>query len=245
MSLTGMGNLGGGMYGMFNNNLGDAGVAGAGQRYGTRDVQAERDLVKFGQQKKLQDDQLNQQAMLQRGSDTAANQRAQLSYNAGTLPALLQQDRFNAVFPGLMGQFNNQSERVGGSNAPLPEITVGPVYTPQQTQEQVNKGRATNDQQTQQTQLRTQQELAGKGFGATSPLLAALQSQQGMAGMQANSELERGIRFDTAKDNAQQLLSTQQARQGQWAQNEDADIRRRQVAGQQQNALLAALAGLI
>lgn len=242
---TGMGSLGNGLYGMFNNNLGDAGVAGAGQRYGTRDIQGERELANFGRQKKLQEDQNNQQAMLQRGADTAANQRAQVSANAATLPALLQQERFRSVFPFLQQQAGATFGQVGGTSQPLPNITVGGVYSPQQTQEQVNAARAGNDRSTASTQLQTQQKLAGKGFGATSPLLQALQSQQQMAGMQANSEAERGIRFDAAGANAKQQLASEQARQAQWAQNEDIDVRRKQTQQQGYNALLSALTGLV
>lgn len=242
---SGMGSLGSGMFGVFNNNLGDAGVAGAGQRYGSRDVQGERELANFGRQKKLQDDQIADGRQRQQATDAAANQRAQLSANASVLPAQLQQDRFKTLFPFLTNNFNQQEDRVGGQNAPLPNITVGGVYSPQQTQEQVNAARASNDRSTQQQQVATQQRLAGRGFGGNSPLLQALQAQQGMAGMQANSEAERGIRFDAATQNARQLLSSEQARQAQWAQNEDADIRRRQVATQQRSALLSALTGLV
>lgn len=200
--------------------------------------------AQFRNQKKLQDAQNQTELQKQAAADSAANQRAQISANASTLPALLQQERFNKVFPGLFNQTQSFNS-VGGTNAPLPEVTVGPVYTPQQTQEQVNAGRAQNDRATAQQQLQSQQQLAGKGFGATSPLLAGLQSQQAMAGMQANSELERGLRFDTAKDNAQHLLQSQTERQNQWTQNEDSDIRRRQVQQTGYNSLLQALAGII
>lgn len=240
----GFGNIGNGYFGQFGNNMG-GGVANAGQSYGTIDVQGNRDLANYGRQKSLQEQQNQNDLQKQAAADTAAGQRAQISANASTLPALLQQGRFQQVFPFLQQQAGAAFGTVGGQSQPLPNITVGGVYSPQQTQEQVNASRASNDRSTATAQKQTQQKLAGQGFGGNSPLLKALQSQQQMAGMQANSEAERGIRFDAAGANAKQQLASEQARQSQWAQNEDIDVRRKQTQQQGYNALLSALTGLV
>lgn len=236
------------------NNMGD-GLIGYGYNQGSptfaTGVNGVSDIGSMRQtyQRRLADDE----AARQRGFDAQQNQAnrsnqlsvAQTQAGAATLPAQLQQDRFRTIFPFLTSQYTDSNERVGGQNAPLPNITVGGVYSPDQIQQQVNAGRAANDRSTAQSQKGTQDKLLGRGFGTNSPLLQAIQTQQQMAGMQANSELERQLRFDTAGANARQQTSSESLRQQQWAQNEDADIRRRQVANQQSNVLLQALASLI
>ncbi|NJL70224.1 MAG: hypothetical protein HC888_00825 [Candidatus Competibacteraceae bacterium] len=161
-------------------------------------------------------------------------------------PEIFRQDRFNSLLPLLTGGNGASTfDRVGGDVAPLPEISVGPVWTQQQTNEQVNAGKAANTQGAQTQMQQQQRSAAAKGFGGNSPLLAALQNQTQTATQAANSDLERQIRFDTAEGNAQQLLRTQQARQGQWKDREESDIARRQLQESSRNSLLSVLAGLV
>jgi hypothetical protein len=238
----GVGNLGDGMFGVFDNS---GSPAGAG-RYAAVDQTALREQQRLSNQTQFARNTTQPFEREQNDRERANRlQQAQISANASIVPAQLQQDRFRTVFPFLSNNFNSSQERVGGANQPLPNITVGGVYSPQQTQEQVNAARSQNDRNVAQNQRQSQDQLAGRGFGSNSPLLQAIQAQQQMAGMQANSDQERQLRFDAATANARQQLDSETLRQNQWTQNEDADIRRRQVATSQANALLSALAGLV
>lgn len=152
--------------------------------------------------------------------------------------------RKSALLSQLQGQMAS-FQQVGGKAAPLPGITVGGVWSDPQVQQQANAMRARNDQgaATQQRDIQTQ--MAGRGFSSRSPLLAALQAQVGASNRAANSAGERELRWDAAQGNARHLLNTQVARQNQWAQAEDSDIRRRQLQMSGYNALLGALTGLV
>lgn len=215
------------------------GPAGFGSTGRIEALQGAQDYIGSAQRLRGQKDLLG----IEQGG---ANYRAQLAADAARYPAQLQQERFNQVFPllsGLLGGYN--FDRVGGQSGPSPEITVGPVWNQQQVQQQVNAARATNDAVTANQTRATEQEVAGRGFGSNSPLLAALRSGQQMAGMRTNAESERNIRLGAAETNAQQLLKTQQAREGQFATRMDEDIRRRQAALQGYSALLGTLGGLV
>ena len=172
---------------------------------------------------------------------------AGIGAQAAMLPAELQQQRFQSVFPWLQSQFgriSSQMARPGGQSPPSPEITVGGVLNPQQVQQQVNSMKASNEQ-TGATQMAGQsRDLAGRGFGSNSPLLAALHGQTQASVLGQNVGGERDIRLGAAQQNAGQLLSTQQARAQAFAQRQQEDIARRQPYFSMANTLLSSLAGL-
>lgn len=153
---------------------------------------------------------------------------------------------FGAVSPllqGLMG--TGQSGLVGGQNTPLPTITQGPVWSQQQIDQQVNAQKANNAQAANTQAKQAQQRVAASGFGANSPLLAALQGQAQMGRMAADATAQRETNWNAAQGNAQHLLDTQQAAQNQWAQSNQADIARRESNRQWMTSLAGMLAGMI
>lgn len=174
---------------------------------------------------------------------------AYLAAEASKYPATLQQQRFNTVWPWLTGQLGHfltsNPYTIGGSMPQQPHIGANPVYSQQQIQQQVNNTRAQNDTNAA-SQIRTQQQgLAGRGFGGNSPLAQALSTYTQGQNMATNTNAEQQLRFNSAQANAQQVLAGQQAQQEQYAQNQGLAIQRAQPYFQMQNALIAALGGLV
>lgn len=176
-------------------------------------------------------------------------QRARIGARASTLGDRLGQQRFDAVFPwmqGQMGQIGNAMlSPVGGQSPPSPEIGVGPVWNDGQVQQQVNAARASNDRQTATNMQTMQKKMAGRGFGANSPLAQALGAGMQNQNLASNMDASRGIRWDAAEGNAKQTLASQQAREAQFASRQDEDIARRRNQLQQYSALMSALTGLV
>jgi hypothetical protein len=160
---------------------------------------------------------------------------ARIAANAAMYPANLQQQRFNSVFPWIQQQFSGYG---GGQGGQQPTIKVGGVWNPKQIQGQVNQTRAQNDQAMRTQQREQSQQAAAGGFGARSPLLAALQGQAFGANLGVNTQAEQQLRTQMSQMNAQQLLATQQAKEAQFGSRQKEDIQRK-------NALLAALSGLV
>lgn len=133
----------------------------------------------------------------------------------------------------------------GGQSGPSPEITVGGVLNPQQIQQQVNAARAANDMATGSRITDTNRSLAGRGFGAGSPLAAALSTGMQNQNLATNTANEREIRLGGAQMNSGQLLRSQMAREEQFGRRQQEDIERRRPYFQTQASLLAALAGMV
>ena len=89
------------------------------------------------------------------------------------------------------------------------------------------------------------QQLAGRGYASNSPLLAALNQQAQGQGLQAKTAAEQQTRQNMAQLNAQQVLQSQQAREAQYAARQQEYLQGQQIAATRQNALLAALAGMV
>lgn len=170
-----------------------------------------------------------------------------LQFQASMAPINWARERFNSVFPvfqqALEGGFG--SERVGGTNTPTPGITVGGVYSPQQIDQQVNAAKASSASDAATQKRMVEQQAGARGMSSRSPLVAALSGGIDAARMVGDADAERGIRFDAAGANAKQQLATETQRANVWAQNNQLDINRRQAIANQQNQLLAALAGII
>lgn len=173
---------------------------------------------------------------------------AQVAADAAKYGATVRAGEFNQLFPYLTSQYANLGKEfanAGGQSPPSPEISVGPIWNPQQIQQQVNKSRASTDATTANQQRQDQQSLAGRGFGGNSPLLQLLQSGRQMAGNQANQQAMSQIPYQAAQGNQQAILDSQKARESQFATRQQEDIARRAPIYAQQSSLLQALAGLI
>lgn len=174
-------------------------------------------------------------------SDTAAKTAAdQLA--AQTL-------RFNTLLPLLQNYYDQSTTGSGTTDLTVsipqaPAITTGGVYSPQQIQQQVNATRAKTDTDTATKQQQMRKDLAGRGFGANSPLAAELATMMRGQGLAANTDAEQGLRFNAAGANAQQRLAAEQLAQQQYQSQLQFSSQLQQNKIAQQNALLAALASL-
>jgi hypothetical protein len=121
---------------------------------------------------------------------------------------------------------------VGGKSGPSPEITVGPIWNDQQTDQRVNQMRAASDQTTAGNINRMSQSTAGRGFGTNSPLQQALQAQMQGANLAQKTGAENDLRWGAAEGNKKHILGTQKARSDQFSDRMAEDIeRRRNMAG--------------
>jgi hypothetical protein len=167
---------------------------------------------------------------------------------AAELAPRLQQQRFNTVFPWLQNQLGSAmagSTTPGGSSGPSPEITVGPMWNPQQIQQQVNASRAANDQALGGQMNRIQSKVGASGFGSNSPLAMALQNQAANANRAMNTANEREARMRATEANANQIFKTQMGREQQFAARQAEDIERRKPYFNTVNSLLSAISGLV
>ncbi len=156
-------------------------------------------------------------------------------------------NRFTSVMQslqGLLGNFNAGSTSVGGSSGTGPEITVGPVYSEQDIQRQINQSRAFNDAKAQTGFRTAQSQATGRGFSSRSPMLAALEGQYRNQALASSAEQETAFRTQAASENAGQILKGQQLRENQYASRMNEDIERRKPIFNTYNAMLSALAGL-
>lgn len=176
------------------------------------------------------------------------NFRANLAADTAKFPHILEQQRFDKLFPtlqNLMGGFQAQNERIGGQSGPGPQISSAPIWSNQQIQEQVNSGVARNNQSVA-TQNRTLgNSLAGRGFAAGSPLQQALQNQNQMMGMVGNSDIARQTRWDAAEGNKKHVLQAQMGQEQQFSNRMQEDIERRKAYNQGMGSYISALAGLL
>jgi hypothetical protein len=159
------------------------------------------------------------------------------------------QQQFGQVFgtlSGLLNQFGSSNPyTIGGVNGTAPEISVGGVYNPQQVDQQVAASRAKTDQSTASQQKQMSDEMAGRGYGINSPLIAAMQGNLAGQGIATNASNENQIRQTAAQQNAQQTLSTQTERENQYEAENSLAIQRAKPYFDRQNALIAALAGIV
>jgi hypothetical protein len=174
--------------------------------------------------------------------------------------------RFNQLLPMLQGAMGNGNFSSGGSgiNVPAPEmggphIQGGPLYTQQAIQQNLNANRAQIDKSTATNNQNMANSMAGKGFGSGSPLLAALQNQSAMSGLGQKADYTREFTNTARQANANFGLQTANARQNQFAGNQQAMLgygqnllqnQANQIRSQGQNqqfqsSLLGTLSGLM
>lgn len=225
-----------------------------------RQFEGDQATANRGQQLTLQGNQLGfegTQAGLNRGftgEQNAANrqfegeqgaaQRA-LQLQLGMAPINFAQQKFNTVMPLISGLMGGVRANMGGGGAmaPQPSMGSGDIWTQAQIDQQVNAAKAGNAQQASTASHNAARQTAGRGFGANSPLLAALQGQIQMGQMGTDADAERGIRLDSAKANAQNRLATGSLAEQKWLDAQDQNLRRQQLAFSGPASLLGALSG--
>lgn len=136
----------------------------------------------------------------------------------------------------------------GGSSpftTPQPGIDTSGIWSPDQIQQRVNASTANTDRAAA-TQIRGQQQSAGaKGFGTQSPLVAALQQQALGQAAGTNAEQDNSIRWNAAEGNRKMVLDAEKARLDAWAQAQNARNQWWNIQSGRDNALIAAMAGIL
>lgn len=201
------------------------------------------------------------------GSSTSSSRSAGASSSSGESESgsawsKEQLDRIGQLFPQLLGEYtgyNTQTpyssllSEIGGPQSPFPTITRGPIWNENQVQSRVNQMRSGNDLAAGGAVRGLGESTAGRGFGASSPLLQELTSNIGSQNRATNTQGENDLRWNAAQGNAQHRLAAEQADVGRSTAMSQDDLQRRQMAlsgrGQdlqyaanRQNALLQALA---
>lgn len=197
----------------------------------------------------------NQQAQAaNRTQQTSDAQRAfAASQNAATNQSAInnQQSRFSTVLPYFTDALTDIRGRINagyngtGPQGNQPNISDAPVFNENQIQQQVNAQQAQNDMRSQSEIRDMQSQMAGKGYGSQSPLLAALKQGYQNQNLATNTANNRDTRLNSAQANSSQVLKAQQAREGQYASRQNEDIERNRTLLGTLSPLLSALSGLV
>lgn len=174
--------------------------------------------------------------------DTLGKERlsAQNNLDMGILSQQGRQTSLDKLLPLLGSAFGSVSG--GGSlGGQQPMINTGPIYTPQQTQQQVNRGVASNDSQFAGLLRMLANRFGSAGFSPNSPLFSALASQAGAQNIAANTNVRTQLPFDIASGNASHLLQSQSA-----AENQFSNRQQEQLAAQRNAvAMLSSVLGIV
>lgn len=99
-----------------------------------------------------------------------------------------------------------------------PTISTGPVYSQQQQDQLINQAIGQNAMQADTQARNVMNRVGASGFAAGgSPAAQAMQNQTRVAQMQADNAARTGIPLQLAQTNAQHLLNSQQAAEGQYS----------------------------
>jgi hypothetical protein len=180
-------------------------------------------------------------------SGTSSSTGGSAPYDPNAFNALNAQLRsqYTGKLPTGNSPWNNALGLVSQGAKP---IDTNPIWNPQQIQGQVNQSNANAWAGEGGQQRELAGTLAGRGFGGNSPLYQALSTNLGAQTRNSNQQSENTLRWNAAQGNAQHVLAAQTA-EGQRQQGLSGlanqlygtDVG---AAVSQQNALLAALAGL-
>lgn len=174
--------------------------------------------------------------------DTLGKERlsAQNNLDMGILSQQGRQTSLDKLLP-LLGSAFGSAGGSGSLGGQQPMINAGPIYTPQQTQQQVNRGVAANDSQFAGLLRMLAGRFGGAGFSQNSPLLASLMSQAGAQNIAANTNVRTQLPFDIASGNASHLLQSQSA-----AENQFSNRQQEQLAAQRNAvAMLSSVLGIV
>lgn len=204
-----------------------------------------------GTQSGLQRDWQGQQnSQSQQFQGTQADKQRALELQLGMAPIDFAREKFNAVMPMIGGAIGGIGGIRGGGGgggglSPQQQTQIGDIWNQGQIDQQVNAAKAGDAQQAATASNAAARNTAGKGFGSSSPLLAALQGQIQTGRMATDAESERGIRLNSAQANAQNRLQTGSLAEQQWLDAQDQNLRRQQLGYSGPASLLAAMGGFL
>ena len=165
--------------------------------------------------------------------------------NSLDLALLGQQGRqlsLGQILPLLNQAFSSFGGSGGGNlTGSQPTINAGPIYTPGQTQRQVNTAVAGNDGRFAGLMRSLAGRFGSSGFSPNSAAYQGLAAQLAARNSADNAGIRTSVPFDMAQANAGQLLSSQSAQENQFSN------RRQEQLGSQRNAIsmLASVLGLV
>lgn len=175
--------------------------------------------------------------------DTLGKERlsAQNALDLSLLSQTGRQTSLSQLLPILQGAFSAGGSVGGNLTGQQPTINAGPIYTPQQTQQQVNKAVGGNDSRFAGLMRSLQSRFGSSGFSPNSAAFQALVAQLGVQNSAANADARTSLPFDVATGNASHLLDSQVAQENQFAN------RQQEQLGSQRNAIamLSSILGII
>ncbi|MBA4019208.1 MAG: hypothetical protein C0483_18740 [Pirellula sp.] len=175
--------------------------------------------------------------------DTLGKERlaAQNALDLSLLNQTGRQTSLSQLLPILGTAFNAAGSVGGNLTGTQPTINAGPIYTPQQTQQQVNQAVGGNDSRFAGLMRSLQSRFGASGFSPNSAAFQALAAQLGVQNTAANADVRTSLPFDVASGNATQLLNSQVARENQFAN------RQQEQLGSQRNAIamLSSILGIL
>jgi hypothetical protein len=127
----------------------------------------------------------------------------------------------------------------------IPYISVRPVFTPAEIQQQVNAIYARNDARTVSSIRQSQSDLAGRGFSSNSPLLEAIRIGLEGQNLQASVQGASQTRLGSAQANVESVRAGQELRQHQYDQYWQGAIEIQKNLFNRQVGVLGAVAQMI
>lgn len=168
-----------------------------------------------------------------------------------------QQSFLNRILPQyeqLLGGVNPQQPfdqrlgAVGGAPTPFPDVPIVQSFSPEQIGARTNQIFSGSQERVAGQQLDQTRNAAGRGYASSSPVLAALNQQTAGQGYRTASEQATNFQLGAAEQNAGLEMQSWLARIGSAQAQSNDEVRRRQLAlqqqgydVQQQNAILNAL----
>lgn len=156
-----------------------------------------------------------------------ANATSRLAQDLARSEESRKQQAFGALMPLLRG---------GRGATRDPAIDRGPIWSPQDVQQNINMARAYNDQRMGSDIAGMEARTSAQGFGGMSPLIHALRQNYQGQNLAANTGAATDIRLRTTGENAKHRLEAESA-------YEDAVTKRQATEASKYNALLQALMG--
>jgi hypothetical protein len=188
---------------------------------------------------------------------TAANQAKvhgdNLGFQAAQNQLGFQERKFDSVFPYLTGQmdklFDSRKTGVQSQNLPVRDTNVDQIYSNDWVNQSINRADAFADMATANQQRGIRNSSAGRGFGANSPLAAALTNRSQRANLATKVGNRRDVMLQAEEANQRQRFANQQSQvQRDLALNE-ADVDRKRLEqdyyATTYSPLIAALAGIV
>ena len=175
--------------------------------------------------------------------DTLGKERlaAQSALDLGLMSQTGRQTSLSQLLPLLQSAFATGGTGSGQLTGTQPTVNAGPIYTPQQTQQQVNQAVGGNDARYAGLVRQLQSRFGAAGVSPNSAAMQSLIATLGARNSADNADIRTSLPFETASGNAAHLLNSQIAQENQFSN------RRQEQLGSQRNAIamLSSILGVL